>query len=164
MQTTILNSSQISFTLQRMALQIAEDWHTVTRTVHVIGVVGAGEVVANILQQHLQKYFDEVPVHTVHLNKAFPEEVSIHPASDFSGQFVLLVDDVSNSGKTLLYAMKPLLQQHPAGIKTAVLVERLHKQFPIQTNYVGVSLATTLQDHIVVQVQNHTLEQAYLTN
>lgn len=164
MHSTILNSSQIHFTLQRMALQIAEDWQSITNNLHIIGIVGAGQVLAQVLQGHLAKHFTQVQIHTVHLQKSFPQEVTISSEIDFSNQYVLLVDDVSNSGKTLLYAMKPLLNQHPAGIKTAVLVERMHKQFPIQPNYVGVSLATTLQERIVVQVNEQTIEKAYLTN
>ena len=73
-----------------------------------------------------------------------------------------LLDDVANSGKTLLYAMKPFLEQHPRKIEALVLVERSHKAYPIQPDYTGLSLATTLQDHIYVEVDGDLVRGAWL--
>jgi pyrimidine operon attenuation protein/uracil phosphoribosyltransferase len=72
------------------------------------------------------------------------------------------VDDVSNTGKTLLYALKPFLSAQPKKIQTLVLVERSHKLFSIQPDYVGLSINTTLQEHISVQVSEGEIEGAWL--
>ncbi|MFX8624421.1 phosphoribosyltransferase family protein, partial [Acinetobacter baumannii] len=81
---------------------------------------------------------------------------------DFNDKNVLIVDDVANSGKTLLYALKPLLSFHPKRIQTLVLVERMHKLFPVKPDYVGLSVATTLQDMIIVEVANNEINGAYI--
>ena len=77
---------------------------------------------------------------------------------------MLLVDDVCNSGKTLLYALKPLLEQHPAKIEIMVLVDRMYKQFPVKPNFVGLSVATTLEDYIEVTVDNGNILEAVLVS
>jgi pyrimidine operon attenuation protein / uracil phosphoribosyltransferase len=72
------------------------------------------------------------------------------------------VDDVANSGKTIMYALKAFLSQRPKKIQTVVLVERSHKLFPIQTDYSGLSIATTLQEHIAVETKDGEVEGAWL--
>ena len=69
------------------------------------------------------------------------------------GQTVIVVDDVANTGRTLFYAMKVLMDITPSVIETAVLVDRLHKSFPISINYLGLSFATTIQDNIIVDLK-----------
>jgi pyrimidine operon attenuation protein/uracil phosphoribosyltransferase len=73
-----------------------------------------------------------------------------------------LIDDVANSGKTLSFALKPFLEYQPKKIQTLVLVERSHKAFPVQPDYVGLSVATTIQEHIYVEVEGETVMGAYL--
>jgi pyrimidine operon attenuation protein / uracil phosphoribosyltransferase len=74
----------------------------------------------------------------------------------------VVVDDVANSGKTMLYAMKPFLAFQPKKIQTLALVERTHKKYPVKTDYVGLSLATTLQEHIYVDVEESVIKGAYM--
>ena len=73
-----------------------------------------------------------------------------------------MADDVANSGRTMLYALKPFLNFKPKSIQTLILVERSHKLFPIQSDYVGLSLATTLQEHITVETEGDTITGAWL--
>ena len=75
---------------------------------------------------------------------------------------MILVDDVSNSGRTLLYALKPLLDVHPRRIQTLVLVERMHKLFPVKPDYVGLSVATASQDYIRVEIEEGEIIGAYV--
>ena len=74
-----------------------------------------------------------------------------HPES-IKNRAVILVDDVLNSGRTLAYAAAYLLQLDPKMIKTAILVNREHHRFPITADFVGISLATTLKEHIQVEL------------
>lgn len=62
----------------------------------------------------------------------------------------------------MLYALKPLLEAYPKKIQTLALVERTHKAFPVKTDYVGISLATTLQNHIFVEVSGDVVTGAYI--
>ena len=73
-----------------------------------------------------------------------------------------MIDDVANSGRTMLYALKPLLDQHPASIQTLALVERTHKLFPVSVDYVGHSVSTAKDEMIVVEVKDGEVEGAYL--
>ena len=73
-------------------------------------------------------------------------------AEEFKNKVVIIVDDVANTGRTIFYAIKPLLDVLPKRVQVAVLVDRKHKSFPIHVDYVGLSLATTLNENIDVQI------------
>ena len=92
------------------------------------------------------------------LDKKNPKEVTLSRQPDLQNQVVILIDDVSNSGKTLLYAIKPFLDSNPKKIQTLVLVERSYNTFPVKPDYVGLSVATTLQEHIYVEVERESGE------
>ena len=96
------------------------------------------------------------------MNKKQPLHDEIKINEDLSGRSVVLVDDVANSGKTLLYALKPLLAYELKKILIAVLVDRKHKSFPISPDIVGHTVATTLQEHIEVEHHNNDITAAYL--
>ncbi|MCA1752344.1 MAG: hypothetical protein LC670_11255 [Flavobacteriales bacterium] len=67
-----------------------------------------------------------------------------------AGKSVVILDDVLNSGRTLMYAACHVLQWKVAKLRTVVLVDRKHRKFPIKADFVGLTLSTTLQDHIEV--------------
>jgi pyrimidine operon attenuation protein/uracil phosphoribosyltransferase len=73
-----------------------------------------------------------------------------------------MVDDVLNSGKTMLVAMLPVLNNKPSKLQTAVLANRNHKAFPVKGDIVGISLATTLQEHIWFQIDGNQKMSIYL--
>jgi pyrimidine operon attenuation protein / uracil phosphoribosyltransferase len=75
---------------------------------------------------------------------------------------VILIDDVANTGRTIFYAIRPLLDVLPKKVEVAVLVDRKHKSFPIQPDYVGLSLATTLKENIDVQIRETADWSVYL--
>jgi pyrimidine operon attenuation protein/uracil phosphoribosyltransferase len=84
------------------------------------------------------------------------------PLSELEGKTIVVVDDVGNTGRTLFYACKPLLEVLPHKVEMAVLVDRKHKSFPVKVDYVGLSLATTLREHIDVQLSDSNDFAAYL--
>jgi len=65
---------------------------------------------------------------------------------------VILVDDVLNSGKTLIYGVRHFLQVRLKALRTAVLIDRSHKRFPVRADFVGLALSTTLQEHVAVEL------------
>ena len=75
------------------------------------------------------------------------------PIEQIENKVVIIVDDVANTGRTIYYALKPLLDVLPKKVEVAVLVDRKHKSFPIQADYVGLSLATTLKESIEVKIR-----------
>lgn len=158
----ILTADVIKRKLRRMALEIAE---RNAGEVHVIlaGIAGNGAIVAQHIWQELSTIMAaDIPLITININKKQPLEVAIKEDINFDNKIIILADDVANSGRTMLYALKPFLNFKPKSIQTLILVERSHKLFPIQSDYVGLSLATTLQEHITVETEGDTITGAWL--
>ena len=158
----ILSAEVVKRKLRRMALEIAER-NAGEKALIIAGISGNGEIVAQQVMQELQPISDiQVQLITVQVNKKDPFEVQLGASIDFNDKIIILVDDVANTGRTMLYALKPFLQFRPKSIQTLVLVERSHKLFPVQTDYVGLSIATTLQEHIRVETSNGSITGAWL--
>lgn len=137
-----------------MALEIAERNYAETEII-LLGIKDNGTVIAQKIAAELQPVFKgSIAVFDLYIDKKQPAEITITPTADFNGKTVILVDDVANSGRTMLYALKPLLNQHPKKIQTLALVERTHKTFPVDVDYVGLSVSTTPDEHIYVDVEN----------
>lgn len=151
--------------MQRMALEVAEQLSGDTDPVVLIGIKVSGMVIAEKIYRLLQPLLQNTVIKVISctINKKMPREVMLSETMNFNGMNVIVVDDVTNSGRTLLYALKPLLEFHPKRIQTLSLVERMHKSFPVKTDYVGVSIATTLKDHIQVEVEDGEVMGAYLS-
>ena len=150
----ILSKSSAREKLHRMALQIAEHLSDEKEPLILIGVEQNGTAMARQLEKFLRQYIDsQINILTVSLDKTSPNEISLSEELDFNDKNIIIIDDVSNSGKTLLYATRPLLAYHPRRIQTLVMIERMHRQFPIKPDYIGLSLATTGEDHIRVEIE-----------
>lgn len=159
----ILEQANIEKILQRLALEIIE--HNIDEKELVfVGVEPNGNILSKRLKKKVEQVADvKVDLLSLQLNKRNPDVVVLNKSIDFNGKVVILIDDVINSGKTLLYSLKPFLDLHPKKIQTLVLVERTHTCFPVHANYKGFSLATTLQEHIIVEVEGDAILGAYLS-
>jgi pyrimidine operon attenuation protein / uracil phosphoribosyltransferase len=158
----ILDKETINWKIRRMAYQVWEH-NSNEKEITIVGVEGTGMEVAKTLADTIKQISPlKVDVQSVKLNKRQPLNDKIDFSANLNGKSVLLVDDVANSGKTLLYALKPLLAFAPKKIQIAVLVDRKHKSFPVSPDIVGHSVATTLQEHIIVQSEGSIITGAYL--
>ena len=159
----ILTSEAAAQKLHRMALELAEHLSGDESPVIIIGIRNSGTVIAEKIGSLLTEYVsNNVKVISLIMDKTKPVTMELSETMDFNNRNVIIADDVTNSGRTLLYALKPLLDFHPKSIQTLVLVERMHKLFPVKPDYVGLSVATTLQDHIQVEVENGEVTGAYI--
>ena len=159
----LLNKDVAEQKLQRMALEVAEQLTGDETELVLIGVRNSGMVVAERIGAFLKEYFTgKMRVISVSFDKHDPQEITFSEEINFDEKNILVIDDVCNSGKTLLYALKPLLSFKPKRIQTLVLVERMHKLFPIKADYVGMSVATTFQDYITVEVKDNEVIGAYV--
>ena len=128
-----------------------------------VGIQGSGLALAKSLAKKLEEISPlKVDVISIKLNKKQPLKDSISIDQDLSKRSIVLVDDVANSGKTLLYALKPLLDFEVKKIMVAVLVDRKHKSYPVSPDIVGHSIATTLHEHIEVETSGDEITAAYL--
>jgi pyrimidine operon attenuation protein / uracil phosphoribosyltransferase len=150
--------------MRRMAYEILENNSGVQELI-LAGVRESGSVIARNIRRLLGEIAGKglsIELITITLDKRHPREVTLSQSLSFDDKLIIVVDDVANSGKTLLYAMKPFLDFHPRKIEALVLVERSHKAFPVQPDYTGLSLATTLQEHIYVEVEDDQVKGAWL--
>ncbi|HEX8461792.1 MAG TPA: phosphoribosyltransferase family protein [Segetibacter sp.] len=161
---TLILSKEVAYKkMQRISLEIAEQLYGEKDALIIIGITGSGMVIAEKLHSLLSPLLN-MPLQIVscNVNKRKPEAITYSEDIDFTGKNILLVDDVTNSGRTLLYALKPLLNYYPQRIQTMSLVERMHKSFPVNIDYIGLSVATTLQEHIQVEVEDGDVVGAYI--
>lgn len=154
----LLNNQQIQQKITRMTYEIIEQ-NVTAQEVVIVGINERGQKLAEKVATEL-KNISTITTQLVNLtvNNDNPINVSFTPIST---NWVIVIDDVLDSGRTLMYAVKYLLDLNFKKIQTAVLINRDHKQFPIHADFVGLSLATTLQDHVYVEfTDNETI--AYL--
>lgn len=160
----ILSQAVAEKKLRRMAYEILEN-NSDERRLILAGIRESGSVIARTIKRHLEQITGgrlSIQLITVTLDKKRPGPVTLSELPDLEDRVVIVIDDVANSGRTLLYAMKPFLDHHPRKIESLVLVERSHKAFPVQPDYKGLSLSTTLQEHIYVEVDGDQVKGAWL--
>ena len=158
----ILSQSVAGKKLRRMALEIIEN-NLEEQHIILAGIKESGTVVANCIQQILSEISSlQTEVIAISMDKKDPQEITLSKKIDFNGKVIIIVDDVANSGRTLLFALKPFLDFQPKKIQALVLVGRSHNSFPVYPDYVGLSVASTLQEHIYVEVSNDKVLGAYL--
>ncbi len=162
MKKYILDQETVSRKLHRMALEIIEN-NIEEEELVLVGIRDHGSVIAREIQ-HILASETKLKTSLVHLSldKKNPGEITLSEDISLAGKVVFVIDDVANSGKTMLYALQPVLSGKPKKIQTLALVERTHKAFPVNTDYVGLSLATTVQDHIFVEVAGDVVTGAYI--
>lgn len=145
-----------------MALEIYERNHE-QQEILLIGIKSNGVIIAAKIAGYLQSFFKgTVRLIELSLDKKHPGEVTLSEHVDFNEKTVVLIDDVANSGSTMLYALKPMLSDHPHKIETLVLLERTYKRFPVEVSYVGLSVATANDEYIEVTVEGQEVTGAFL--
>ena len=163
-RTLILDQAAISQKTRRIAYQIVEDNYD-EKEIIMIGIDGTGYEYAQLLRKEIESISEiSIKLLALRLDKqqplAHPIEIT-GPAPSLDNKVVLMVDDVANTGKTMYYALKPVMAYSPRKVQVAVLVDRQHKLFPISSDFVGLSLNTTMQEHIRVELVKGKAE-AYL--
>lgn len=163
----ILNKKQITQKIHRLAVEILEH-NLEEEEIILAGINNNGVVFADMLLQRLLEITD-IPIKftRIRLNPAAPDSTEVilgMPIEQVRNRVIIIVDDVANTGRTIYYATKPLLETLPKKIEVAVLVDRKHKSFPVKISYVGLSLATTLHENIEVHLQDDDELAVYMNN
>ncbi|HUR30382.1 MAG TPA: phosphoribosyltransferase family protein [Saprospiraceae bacterium] len=151
----ILDKPQIQQKIKRLAIEILEN-NFEEKNLVLVGINNNGTGFAKLLETELKKITKiKIERFQVQLNPANPLSTPIEmntSVDTFKGKSLIVIDDVANTGRTIFYACKPLLDIIPKKLEVAVLVDRKHKTFPIYPKYVGVSLATTLKEDLELQI------------
>ena len=150
--TQILNHTDIQHKIRRIAYQIYEN-HLDEEEIVLAGINGNGFVLAEKLAEALAAICSlKVTLCKVVMDKKNPLQgiTTTVAAEHYTHKAVIVVDDVLNSGLTLIYGVKHFLEVPLKKLTTAVLVNRNHKRYPIKADFKGISLSTSLQEHISV--------------
>ena len=160
----ILNNTQIEQKIRRMAYQIYES-NSEEKEIIIAGIADNGFFLAEKIAKAVNKISPlKVILCKVSIDKKKPTTpVTTSITSDeYKNKALVLVDDVLNSGTTLIYGVKHFLEVPLKRFKTAVLVNRNHKKYPVKADFKGISLSTSIKEHVVVEFKaNETI--AYLT-
>jgi pyrimidine operon attenuation protein/uracil phosphoribosyltransferase len=154
----ILTNEQINHKIKRIAYQILES-NSTEKEIVLAGITGNGYILSKKIKGVLSQISDvNILLCEVKIDKKKPRNkiVTSLNSIDYKNKSLVLVDDVLNSGTTLMYGVKHFLEVPLKRFKTAVLVNRNHKKYPIKADFKGVSLSTTLQDNITVKFTEKT--------
>lgn len=150
MKNIILNHNKINKIVRRLAYQILESNINSTEII-LIGIHQKGYNLSKIIFEELKAITKiKTELFFVKINKKSPLKNIVFECEKeyLKNKSIVLIDDVLNTGKTLIYCTKSLLDVELNSFKTVVLIDRNHKKFPIKVDYKGISVSTSIADHI----------------
>ena len=162
-QNIILNHLEIEHKIKRISYQIFETFAEEDEVI-LAGISNNGYIFAKKISIILKSISGlKVTLCEIKIDKQnpFSEITTSIPVELYINKSIVLVDDVLNSGTTLIYGVKHFLETPVKKIKTAFLVDRNHKKFPVKADFKGISLSTSLKEHVNVVFENNN-NYAYL--
>ena len=159
MKKQVLDFEKISRICRRLAYQILEN-NINEDEILLVGIKEKGYEIAKIIEQQLKNITSsKIHLKSITIDKKNPNQISeVDINFDLMPKSVYLVDDVLNTGKTLMFAVNLLLKYDFDLIKTLVLIDRNHKRYPIKVDFKGISLSTNLDDTVKLISENKNLE------
>ena len=148
----ILEQDRIDKIVKRISFQIHEKNQNSSEVV-LIGVLENGFILSELIKKELKKISkSKVQLFSIKINKKNPlNPIDLNcDLSELKNKSIVLIDDVLNSGKTLIHCVKYLLDVPISNFNTAVLIDRNHKKFPIKIDFKGLSLSTTIKENVTV--------------
>lgn len=162
-QNIILNHLEIEHKIKRIAFQIYETFSEENEVI-LAGIANNGYVFAEKISFALKEISDlKITLCEVKIDKQNPFNTitTSVPKETYANKNIVVIDDVLHSGTTLIYGVKHFLEMPVKKIKTAVLVDRNHKKFPVKADFKGISLSTSIKEHVHVVFENKN-DYAYL--
>jgi pyrimidine operon attenuation protein/uracil phosphoribosyltransferase len=151
-QNIILTHQEIEHKIKRIAYQIYETFVD-EESIILAGITSNGYLFAEKIAKNLIEISSlKVILCEVNIDKQNPNLAITTSLSReiYLNKGVVLVDDVLNAGTTLMYGVKHFLEVPIKKLKTAVLVDRNHKKYPIKVDFKGISLSTSSHEHVDV--------------
>ena len=156
----ILDYQSIKKKIRRISLQILES--NIDRDEIIIaGIDLNGFIIAKKISQEISKISEiNIKLCKVKIDKKNPlNDISTSlNFEDYQNKSIVVIDDVLNSGATLMYSVKYFLNTKIKSLKTAVLVDRNHKKYPIKADFKGLSLSTSIQSKVEVVIDEKKIE------
>lgn len=157
--TIILSNKQIVHKIKRIAYQVYES-NVKEKEVVIAGIMENGFLLAKRIKKEVEKISPlNVVLCEVYIDKKQPTNAvtTSLELSDYKNKSLLLVDDVLSSGTTLIYGVKHFLEVPLKQFKTAVLVDRNHKKYPVKADFKGISLSTSLNENVAVVFERNQI-------
>lgn len=148
----ILEQDQIDKIIKRIAYQILEN-NSEELEIFLIGIENNGYILAELIYHQLKHISNlNITLYSIQINKKDPLKSIEHnfDLKKMKNKSIVLIDDVLNSGRTLLYGVKFLLDIPLSNFNTAVLIDRNHKKYPIKIDFKGISLSTSIEENVSV--------------
>ncbi|MES2381630.1 MAG: phosphoribosyltransferase family protein [Bacteroidota bacterium] len=164
MKTKVLNHPDIEKIIKRMAYQIYEN-NFGDKQITLVGIKSKGYEIAKLLQAELDTISplkSSLLEVTMDKEQPTPAGTIIKPVPFQVKGTVIIVDDVLNTGRTLVYAALPFLNLKINKLQVVVLVDRNHKMFPVAANYIGIQLNTTFQEHVSVELNKQKQFEVFI--
>ncbi|MGZ3899941.1 MAG: phosphoribosyltransferase family protein [Bacteroidia bacterium] len=161
----ILDKVQIQQKINRLAYEVYENNFS-EKSLLIVGIEGNGYKVAASIADKLKEISKiKIQLGKIKIDKDKPwdgtPQIDFNE-KDFVNKTTILVDDVLNSGKTLVYAVRLFLDKPVKKLSTVILVDRSHTRFPVKADFVGLTLSTTMQEHIEADFSKKGNEAVYL--
>jgi len=152
METTlILSNVDVMNKIRRIAYEMRERFLGCNQLVFV-DIKGEGSVVSELIKAELQSISDiHVSSMIAHIDKRKPDMSKVRLETnpeEISGSICVVIDDVINSGRTLMYVCSSIIAKNPKQLTTAVIIDRFHRTYPIKADFVGVTLSTNIKEHV----------------
>ena len=157
----ILDYHLVKKKIRRISLQIIES-NSIDDEIIIAGIENNGYIIAKKICNEIKKISDKkIQLCGIKIDKKNPrKEITVSLVEEqYKNKSVVIVDDVLNSGSTLMYAVKYFLDTKLKKLKTAVLVDRNHKKYPIKADYKGLSLSTSIQNHVEVSINDNEINR-----
>jgi pyrimidine operon attenuation protein/uracil phosphoribosyltransferase len=163
-KTQILTDTEVTKMLKRLAFQVYER-NSDQKELIIAGIKGPGTAISRLLCEELSNIC-KIKLRNIEIqldkDQYGKDNVSLSEKIDLEDKCVVVVDDVLNTARTFVYALLPFIGTKTRRIQTLVLVDRNHRSFPVSADYIGISLSTTLQEHVHVVIDKKKVN-IYLT-
>ena len=159
-QNLILNNSDIENKIQRIGLEILEDNIDQSKII-LFGISDNGKLISQKLIDHINKISDiKIVLIDVIINNG---SIAYNSKFDVLNESIIIVGDVSQTGKTLQMVISDLMLYNPSKIKTSVIINRDQTMFPVKIDYSGLSLSTSVNEHVDVIIDKKGRLSVYLS-
>lgn len=164
----ILTGEEMGRTLERLAYEILER-HGDCQALGLVGVQRRGVDLAERLKAVLEERLGcKVPLGKLDINLYRDDWTSLDVQPQIScteipfeinGRKLVLIDDVLYTGRTVRAALEAILDfGRPRSVELMVLIDRGHRELPIQADYVGKKVPTSRREHVDVFVRGRDEE------
>jgi pyrimidine operon attenuation protein/uracil phosphoribosyltransferase len=159
----VMNTEEIRRALLRIAHEILEHNHKHLDDIVLVGVKSRGDILAHRIAKNLEQIENiDVDVGAIDVT-LYRDDINLHESQiqinsteipfDITGKWVILVDEVLYTGRTVRAAMDALMDfGRPAAIQLATLIDRGHRELPIASDYVGKNVPTSQKEFVRVQL------------